>query len=78
LAQWDVRMRLVALLLLTFSFSAVLRLRAVPLMLTVTVSFWLLSGLRTRYLLQRLRLPFHAGMVHGPGALAAWWSNRLV
>ena len=50
-------MRLVALLLLAFAFSAVLQLRAVPLMLTVTAAFWLLSGLQTRYLLQRLRYP---------------------
>ncbi|MDO5652640.1 MAG: cobalt ECF transporter T component CbiQ [Brachymonas sp.] len=57
LARWDARLRLVALLLLAFAFSAVTQLRTVPVMLAVTALFWGLSGLPFAYLLRRLRYP---------------------
>ncbi|MDO4795401.1 MAG: energy-coupling factor transporter transmembrane component T [Brachymonas sp.] len=57
LARWDMRLRLLALLLLAFAFSTVKQLRALPLMLAATVIFWLLSGLPLRSLLRRLRYP---------------------
>jgi cobalt/nickel transport system permease protein len=57
LAHWDARLRLVALLLLAFAFSAATQLRAVPLMLGITTVFWLLSRLPLGNLLRRLRYP---------------------
>lgn len=57
LARWDARLRLLALLLLAFAFSAVRQWQAVPLMLLMaTASCWLAS-LPLRTLWQRLRLP---------------------
>jgi cobalt/nickel transport system permease protein len=57
LGRWDPRLRLIALILLAFSFSAVRGFYAVVLMLLITGSFWALSGLPVSYLKQRLKYP---------------------
>ncbi|MBW6510271.1 MAG: cobalt ECF transporter T component CbiQ [Desulfuromonadales bacterium] len=57
LGRWDPRFRLIALILLAFSFSAVTRFYAVILMLLITGCFWALSGLPLSYLKQRLKYP---------------------
>lgn len=74
LAQWDARLRLLALLALAFAFSAVRQWQAVPLMLLIAAASCWLAALPVRALLQRLRLPsiLVAGMAlavllrHGP------------
>lgn len=57
LMRWDPRLRIIGLLLLSFSFSAVTEAAAVALMLAVTLFFWSISPLPLRQLLHRLRLP---------------------
>lgn len=57
LARWDVRLRLLALLVLAFAFSAVRQLQAVPLMLLIAAASCGLAKLPVRTWLQRLRLP---------------------
>lgn len=57
MARWDARLRLPALLLLAFAFSAVKQVNAVLPMALITVGMWQLSGLRLGALLQRLRYP---------------------
>jgi len=57
LGRWDPRLRLIALILLAFSFSAVRGFYAVILMLLITGCFWALSGLPLDYLKQQLKYP---------------------
>jgi cobalt/nickel transport system permease protein len=57
LQRWDPRLKIIALLLLAFSFSSVTDLRAIPVMIAVTLFFWAFSGLALRTLLSRLRYP---------------------
>lgn len=57
LGRWDSRLRLIALILLAFSFSAATKLYAVILMFLITGCFWALSGLPLGYLKQRLKYP---------------------
>jgi cobalt/nickel transport system permease protein len=57
LGRWDPRLRLIALILLAFSFSAVRGFYAVIMMLLVSAGFWMLSGLPTSCLKQRLKYP---------------------
>lgn len=57
LAMRDARLRLLAMMLLAFSYSSIKDLSAIPFMLLVTSTLWLLSGLTIRYLLKRLFYP---------------------
>ena len=57
LARQDMRLRLLALLLLAFAFSSVRHMRAVPPMLLIAASAWWLSGQSAGAMLRRLRYP---------------------
>lgn len=57
LGKWNPRLRLPALFVLAFAFSAVSSPAAVKLMLLITCCCWMLSGLPLRYVVQRLRYP---------------------
>lgn len=57
LQRWDPRLKIIALLVLAFSFSSVSDLRAVPAMIVLTLFFQAISGMPVRTLLRRLRYP---------------------
>lgn len=57
LERWDPRYKIIALMLLTFSFSAVSRLEAIPFMLGLVWCFWMLSSVTLSTLILRLRYP---------------------
>ncbi|SDB07897.1 cobalt/nickel transport system permease protein [Desulfonatronum thiosulfatophilum] len=57
LHRWDPRLKLVALLLLAFTFSFIDNLRVLPAMVGITLAIVLLSGYPLRLLLRRLRYP---------------------
>ncbi len=57
LHRWDVRAKLVGLLVLIFAFAAVRDVRLLPAMFLVTAMLFALSRLPLSYLLTRLRLP---------------------
>lgn len=57
LHRWEPRYKLVALLTLIFAFAFVSDLRLIPVMLTITVGLYGLSGLPLTFLATRLRYP---------------------
>ncbi|MBE9146052.1 cobalt ECF transporter T component CbiQ [Planktothrix mougeotii] len=63
--RWDVRAKIIGLLVLMFAFASVEDLRLVPVILTITVLFYSLSQLPLEFLLRRLTYPgfFLVGVV---------------
>lgn len=57
LHRWDPRLKIVALLLLAFSFSSITELRAVPAMAALTLLFYTISGIPARRVWDKLRFP---------------------
>ncbi len=79
--RWDPRLKLVALLLLAFTFSFVANLRVLPVMVVVTLTIAAVSRYPVHLLLRRLRYPsliilclvLLLPMISGFTPLVEWW-----